>query len=55
MIIDELGRGTSTKEGLAVALSIAEKLIKTGCRVFFATHFTELGKRRDALNFYISS
>ena len=54
VIIDELGRGTSTKEGLAIALSIAEKLIKTGCRVFFATHFTELGKNKDAHNVYIS-
>jgi DNA mismatch repair protein MSH4 len=44
VIIDELGRGTSTKEGLAVALAMSEKLIETGCRVFFATHFTELGK-----------
>jgi DNA mismatch repair ATPase MutS len=43
VIIDELGRGTSTKEGLAIALAMSEKLIEKGCRVFFATHFTELG------------
>lgn len=43
-MIDELGRGTSTKEGLAIALAISEKLIEKGCRVFFATHFTELGE-----------
>jgi DNA mismatch repair protein MSH4 len=44
VVIDELGRGTSTKEGLAIALAMSEKLIKRGCRVFFATHFTELGE-----------
>ncbi|SPQ18466.1 81145c05-24a5-493d-828d-d3f0b052c801 [Thermothielavioides terrestris] len=42
VIIDELGRGTSTKEGLAIALAMSEHLIGMGCRVFFATHFTEL-------------
>jgi DNA mismatch repair protein MSH4 len=45
VIIDELGRGTSTQEGLAVSFAMSEDLIKTGCRVFFATHFTELGKK----------
>lgn len=46
VVIDELGRGTSTKEGLAIALAMSEKLIDIGCRVFFATHFTELGEFR---------
>lgn len=46
VIIDELGRGTSTKEGLSIALAMSEKLIKAGCRVFFATHFTELGESK---------
>ncbi|KAK4239418.1 hypothetical protein C8A03DRAFT_42962 [Achaetomium macrosporum] len=60
IIIDELGRGTSPKEGLAIALAMSEKLIKTGCRVFFATHFTELArvlnttKRSSVLNVHIS-
>lgn len=44
VIIDELGRGTSPKDGLAVALAMSEKLIDLGSRVFFATHFTKLGK-----------
>ncbi|KAL1843868.1 hypothetical protein VTJ49DRAFT_7219 [Mycothermus thermophilus] len=44
VIIDELGRGTSTVEGFSIALSIAEELIKRKPRVFFATHFTELAR-----------
>jgi len=43
-IIDELGRGTSTRDGLAIALSIAEALVESKAIVFFATHFSELGK-----------
>ncbi|KAK4156649.1 muts domain V-domain-containing protein [Chaetomidium leptoderma] len=48
VIIDELGRGTSTTEGLAIGLAMSEKLIKAGCRVFFATHFTELARVLNA-------
>ncbi|KAJ8070308.1 hypothetical protein OCU04_000688 [Sclerotinia nivalis] len=42
-IIDELGRGTSTRDGLAIALSIAEALSQTRAVIWFATHFKELG------------
>ncbi|KAK4098573.1 hypothetical protein N658DRAFT_454814, partial [Parathielavia hyrcaniae] len=61
VIVDELGRGTSTKEGLAIALSMTEELIKKGCRVFFATHFTELArvlnstKPESVLSIHLSS
>ncbi|KAK3382701.1 muts domain V-domain-containing protein, partial [Lasiosphaeria ovina] len=44
VIIDELGRGTSHKDGLAIALSMSESLIDIGCRVFFATHFSEIAR-----------
>ena len=43
-IIDELGRGTSTRDGLAIALAIAEALIDSKAMVWFVTHFKELGK-----------
>lgn len=43
-IIDELGRGTSTRDGLAIALSIAETLVESKAMIWFVTHFNELGK-----------
>lgn len=44
VIVDELGRGTSTRDGLAIALAIAEALIQSHAFVWFATHFSQLGK-----------
>lgn len=41
-IIDELGRGTSTRDGLAIALAIAEALVESRALVWFATHFRDL-------------
>jgi DNA mismatch repair protein MSH4 len=45
-IIDELGRGTSTRDGLAIAIAVAEALLQSGAMVFFVTHFRTLGKMK---------
>ena len=43
VILDEIGRGTSTYDGLSIAWSVAEYLNDTvGCRTLFATHYHEL-------------
>ncbi|KAL9955943.1 hypothetical protein ACROYT_G037348 [Oculina patagonica] len=42
IIIDELGRGTSSEEGVGICFSIAENLLKKKTFTFLATHFLEL-------------
>ncbi len=43
LLLDEVGRGTSTFDGLAIAWSLAEYLHdRTRARILFATHFHEL-------------
>lgn len=45
VIMDEVGRGTSTEDGLAIATAVSEHLLnKIGCRTLFATHYRELGR-----------
>jgi DNA mismatch repair protein MutS len=43
VILDEIGRGTSTYDGISLAWSVAEFLHeRAGCRTLFATHYHEL-------------
>ncbi|KAJ1915025.1 MutS protein msh4 [Mycoemilia scoparia] len=44
VIIDELGRGTSVMEGVAMTTAILEVFLKSKATVFFTTHFLELPK-----------
>jgi DNA mismatch repair protein MutS len=39
VILDEIGRGTSTFDGLSIAWAVAEFLSARGCKTLFATHY----------------
>ena len=47
VVLDEIGRGTSTYDGLAIAWAVAEELVnknKKGVKTLFATHYHELNE-----------
>jgi len=56
VILDEIGRGTATYDGLSIAWSVVEHLHdEVGCRTLFATHYhelTQLAVSRQAVNNY---
>ncbi|WP_408862158.1 DNA mismatch repair protein MutS [Acidocella aquatica] len=50
VIVDEIGRGTGTRDGLAIAQAVLEALHNGNrCRAIFATHFHELFQLAEAL------
>ncbi|KAL2403207.1 MutS protein-like protein 4 [Exophiala dermatitidis] len=58
VLIDELGRGTSTTDGLAIAIAIAEELIQSKALVWFVTHFRDLprilAERAGVVNLHLA-
>ncbi|MFC7536136.1 DNA mismatch repair protein MutS [Sphingomonas sp. GCM10030256] len=51
VILDEIGRGTSTYDGLAIAWAVVEAMHdQVGARTLFATHYHELTRLADRLD-----
>lgn len=53
VILDEVGRGTSTFDGISIARSVAEYICesrKLGCKTLFATHYHELIELENELD-----
>ena len=51
VILDEIGRGTSTYDGISLAWSVVEYLHRhIGCRTLFATHYHELTDLEQSLS-----
>ncbi len=58
VILDEIGRGTSTYDGMALAWAVAEYLDERRVRTFFATHYHELAdlsrRRKGIKNYHLA-
>ncbi|KAJ5108310.1 hypothetical protein N7456_004985 [Penicillium angulare] len=59
VLVDELGRGTSTNDGLAIAIALAEALLASNAFVWFATHFHDLARilseRTGVVNLHLAA
>ncbi len=49
VVLDEIGRGTSTYDGLSIAWAVAEYLAQRGCKTLFATHYHHLNDLEKSL------
>jgi len=55
VVLDEIGRGTSTYDGLSIAWAVAEYLVQLGCKTMFATHYhylNDLAKQAEGVKNY---
>lgn len=53
VILDEVGRGTSTFDGMSIARAVVEQISNSriiGCKTLFATHYHELTELEDSLD-----
>ena len=51
VVLDEIGRGTSTYDGLSIAWSVAEYMAEQiGCKTLFATHYHELVQLEEKIS-----
>ena len=51
LILDEIGRGTATYDGMAIAQAVLEHVcdpLRLGCKALFATHYHELTNLADS-------
>lgn len=60
IVYDEIGRGTSTFDGMSIAQAVAEYTVKKiGCKTMFATHYHELtgleGRLEGVVNYNIAA
>ncbi|ABZ85122.1 DNA mismatch repair protein muts [Heliomicrobium modesticaldum Ice1] len=49
VVLDEVGRGTSTFDGMAIAWAVAEAIQRLGAKSLFATHYHELVRLEETL------
>jgi DNA mismatch repair protein MutS len=58
VVLDEIGRGTSTYDGMSLAWAVAEYLDQRKARTFFATHYHELAdlarRHKGIKNFHMA-
>ncbi|MFW6172296.1 MAG: DNA mismatch repair protein MutS [Elusimicrobiota bacterium] len=50
VILDEVGRGTSTFDGISIAWSVIEEISNVGAKTLFATHYFELTELSSYMN-----